>query len=139
MFIEGASLRTDIAVDPDALRGALITLAQTFRLPVLRTSDEAGSAWTIARLHEQRLRLGRKRGPLRGPGRGSEDLAKLRVVCAVPGVGERTARRLLDRFGGVAALASASRRELLDVPGIGPQRADRIRDTLMEGAGEWRL
>ena len=60
----------------------------------------------------------------------TEDLGPLRDtlrLCLIPGVGPRTRRALLERFGTCAAALAASAEQLLQVPGIGPRLCDRIR------------
>ena len=45
------------------------------------------------------------------------------MLAAVAGVSTVTARALLERFGSVTAIATASHHVLLEVPVIGPARA----------------
>lgn len=137
LVVEGLSFQTDLQVDLNALRGALITLAQTFRLPVLRTRDQADTAWTFARLFEQRQRLGSHSGPLRAGSPRRLRTRKERVLRALPGVGVETARRLLDHFGSVRAVIAASADELQQVPGVGPKRAASLLETVHEEPAPW--
>ena len=54
----------------------------------------------------------------------AEDLGLLRDtlrLCLIPGVGPRTRRALLERFGTCAATLAASAEQLRQVPGIGPR------------------
>ena len=50
----------------------------------------------------------------------------------LPGIGTVRKEALLARFGSAAGVARASERELAEVPGIGPETARRIRETLGE-------
>ncbi len=54
-------------------------------------------------------------------------LASLVALCLVPGVGGVTLQTLLDRFGSVEAILSASTDDLQATPGIGPRIAAAIR------------
>lgn len=49
------------------------------------------------------------------------------LLSAIPLIGEEVAGALLDHFGSLEAVARATVEELLEVPGIGPERARRIR------------
>jgi ERCC4-type nuclease len=49
------------------------------------------------------------------------------LLGGVPDVGPSTARDLLDAFGTPAAVAVASREDLMDVRGIGPATAEKVR------------
>ncbi|MBN2448939.1 MAG: hypothetical protein JXR77_01035 [Lentisphaeria bacterium] len=139
LVVEGGSFDNDLAMDPRAIQGAFITLAQTYRLPVLRTRDQAESAWTLARLCEQRLRLGTRQGPLRGRAARRADLRRQRLLCAIPGVGPVTSKALLSHFGSVEAVLTASEKELARVHGVGSTRAHQIRDIVREEPGPWRV
>lgn len=137
LVIEGLSFATDVHLSGNALRGALITLAQTFRLPVLRTRDQIDTAWTFARLFEQRCRVGAGHGPLRAGLARRRRLQKERVLRALPGIGPEMARRLLERFGTVAAVVTASADELQKVDGVGPKRAASLLETVHEEPPPW--
>jgi Fanconi anemia group M protein len=137
LVIEGESFSTDIQVETNAIRGALITLAQTFRLPVLRTRHQADTAWTFARLYEQRLRIGQGQGPPGGTKARRLQTRRERLLRQLPGIGPEIARRLLDRFGSVVAVVSAPAAELRQVPGVGPKRAAALLETVNEGPAPW--
>jgi DNA processing protein len=47
-------------------------------------------------------------------------------LCLIPGVGPRTRRALLERFGSCAAVLAASVEQLQQVSGVGPRLSDRI-------------
>ncbi len=57
----------------------------------------------------------------------SDSLRDTLRVCLIPGVGPRTRRALLERFGTCAAALAAPAEQLRQVPGIGPRLCDRIR------------
>ena len=52
------------------------------------------------------------------------------LLAAVPGISTASARALLGRFGSVAAVVAADPAEWLTVPGIGPERARALEETL---------
>ena len=52
------------------------------------------------------------------------------LVEDLPGIGPQMAVALLLHFGSIRALTAASEHELRQVPGIGPQRAQRIHELL---------
>jgi excinuclease ABC subunit C len=52
------------------------------------------------------------------------------VLDDVPGVGEKTRRALLRRFGSVENVRAASADDLVDVPGIGEKTAETLRERL---------
>ena len=48
------------------------------------------------------------------------------ALSAISGINQEGARRLLERFGGLVEVISASRKELMEVEGIGKAKADKI-------------
>ncbi|NLF19239.1 MAG: multidrug MFS transporter [Lentisphaerae bacterium] len=137
LIVEGMTFEGAVGLSMPALRGAFITLAQSFRLPVLRTRDQADTAWTLAQLFEQRCRVGHASGLIHGsPGRRLQ-ARKEAVLQALPGVGPTLAQRLLQHFGSVAAVMGATAAELKEVYGVGPQRAAALVETLHEAAAAW--
>jgi ERCC4-type nuclease len=52
------------------------------------------------------------------------------LLASVPGISTVTAQRLLDTFGSVAGVASASVDDLMRVPGLGSKRATQLKRVL---------
>ncbi len=65
--------------------------------------------------------------PTTAPTEDGDSLRDTLRLCLIPGVGPRTRRALLERFGTCAVTLAASAEQLLQVPGIGPRLCDRIR------------
>ena len=53
-------------------------------------------------------------------------------LLSIPGIGPTKRRRLLERFGSLAGVRSASVAELASVPGFSPRLAERIHDYLKD-------
>lgn len=62
-------------------------------------------------------------------GEGNEGSGEA-VLAAVPGISSSSARALLARFGSLTAVVSARPDEWLAIPGIGPDRARALAETL---------
>jgi DNA processing protein len=56
----------------------------------------------------------------------SPDLLDLLRLTMVPGVGPRTCRTLLERFGSARKVLDAAESTLRDVPGVGPKLAEKV-------------
>jgi len=131
LLLEGPAFDClDVDVALAAANGALVTLAQTFRLPVLRSADQEESAWYLARLHAQRRRLGQRAGGRHGYRPKRLQMQKLHILRALPGVGAKLAEQLLEHFGSVAAVMAASPTELASLKGIGSKKAQVIHHLL---------
>lgn len=57
----------------------------------------------------------------------------------ISGLGAITARRMVERFGSLASVFQASESDLLDVPGIGPDRARLLCEELRRGRADDEL
>ncbi len=56
-----------------------------------------------------------------------DDLSwKLYILSSIPYVGEKTAKKLLDKFGSIERIARATPVELMKIPGIGEEKAKII-------------
>ncbi|WP_096389733.1 DEAD/DEAH box helicase [Halopenitus persicus] len=131
IVIEGGDLYTQRNVDPNAIRGAIASLAVDFGLSVLRTDDEADTTElfeTIAR-REQETRD--REVSVHGE-KTTKTLAEQQeyVVSAIADIGPVTARSLLEHFGTVEAVMTAREDDLREVEGVGTVTADRIREVV---------
>jgi ERCC4-type nuclease len=115
---------------PNAIRGALLAVAD-LGVAILRTRDPADSALWIHRLALRQAR----RGTRPEPSRGGAQMAPpgVSVLAAVPGISDRTARTLLERFGSVGGVLSAGPERWAEVAGIGTVRAHALAAALLNG------
>lgn len=115
---------------PNAIRGALLAIAD-LGVAILRTRDPADSALWIHRLALRQAR----RGTRAELSRGRAQLAPpgVSVLAAVPGISDRTARMLLERFGSVGGVLSAGPERWAEVAGIGSVRAHALAAALLNG------
>jgi ERCC4-type nuclease len=134
IIIEGENflVNDDISISINAIRGALISLAQTYRIPVLRTHNEADTAWHLSQLCIQRNRIGKNRGPLTGTCPKKLNGKKQYMLRTLPGIGTKMAKSLLEEFDTVSNVINASRKDLLRVPGLGTKTIDKIQRVIKE-------
>ena len=131
LVVEGDDLYGARNVEPDAIRGALASLAVDFGLSVLHTTDEADTAALLSvvarREQETRDRTVSAHGE-----KSTKTLAEQQeyVVSAVADVGPVTASSLLDHLGSVEAVMSADHEALTGADGVGEVTADRIREVV---------
>jgi len=120
MLVEGlVSGRAEANVPWHAIRGALVSVAAVFGVPILHSSGEEESAEMIAAAAAQ---LGRTfpDGYVRAGYRPRRWRRRaLYMLQGLPGVGPARAAALLDEFGSVRQVLSADERALADVRGIG--------------------
>ena len=129
VIIEGDRLYESRNVHPNAIRGALASLAVDFGASVLRTEDADDTADLLEVIARREQETDDRTVSVHGE-KGGKTLAEQQeyVVGAVAEVGPVTARTLLEHFGSVEAVMSADEAALLDVDGVGEVTADRITD-----------
>jgi len=132
-LIEGESLYRVGHVHPNAIRGALSFLVILNGVSLIRSEGPQDSALLLATMarHEQHgLGYELSSHPKR---RSTSPQLRMRyLVEDLPGIGPKTARALLERFGTLRGLFTASEEELRQVPGIGPKRARQIQELLTQ-------
>ncbi len=136
MIVEGESFE-NLNLSLACIKGALITLAQTFRLPVLRTRNQEDTAWYISQLARQRERIGRNKGVRRGYKPKKIEIQKEHILSSLPGIGAKSAKALLEEFGSVSNVMKASEKEIMKVPGIGKKTAEKIQSVIRDSAEEY--
>ncbi|MFO1498185.1 MAG: ERCC4 domain-containing protein [Verrucomicrobiota bacterium] len=127
IILEGTS--QDLAaihVHRSALQGALISLSLIYQLPVLRSRGPEETAQLLLFAGRQ---LGRSRSDwAQRSGRRPKRLRKLQlyVLEGLPGIGPQRAAALLDHFGTVRAVITASEEDLCRIKGIHHLTAAKI-------------
>ena len=131
VIVEGENLYGKRNVHPNAIRGALASLAVDFGASVLFTEDEQGTANLLdviaRREQEESDREVRVHGEKSNK---TLDEQQEYVVSSVAEVGPVTARALLESFGSVEAVVTAGEQELQEVEGVGPVTAQRVREVV---------
>jgi len=131
MVVEGTNLYGQRDIDPNAIRGALASLAVDFDVSVLRTEDEGDTTELLATIAKREQETRDREVSVHG-----EKTTKTRaeqqeyVVSSIADIGPVTARTLLEHFGTVEAVMTAPEDDLLEVEGVGPVTAERIREVV---------
>lgn len=131
VLIEGEDLYDRRNVHPNAIRGAIASLAVDFGISVLRSHDESETVELVATLADREQ--GERDRSIRVHGeKQSKTLSEQQeyVVASIAEIGPVTARSLLSAFGSVEAVLTADREALLEVEGVGEVTADRIREVV---------
>jgi len=119
----------EITDNPLIFYGALATIALDFKIPVIPTPNASHTAKLLVSLCS---RKGITKGPFLKKIRKSNDIQKqqLSVLTSLPGVGEKLAIRMLERFGTPIKVLTSSVTELSKIEGLGGSRATKIKKML---------
>ena len=131
VVVEGGSLYEQRDVHPNAIRGALSSLAVDFGASVLYTADETDTTELLAVLARREQETADRSVSVHGE-KQAKTLGEQQeyVVSSIADIGPVTARSLLDEFGSVEAVMTASEEELQEVHGVGAVTAERIREVV---------
>jgi ERCC4-type nuclease len=116
----------------EAIQGALIMVSLILGIPVLRSINPFETANLITYATRQMKSIAK--GTFQRHGYQPKDKQKkqLFILQGLPGVGAERAARLLDRFGSIEAVITASSGDLQSVDGIGKNIAERIKWAVSE-------
>lgn len=128
LIIEGTNRDTaDLGIARAAMQGALITVSLILGIPVLRAIDPAETAKLLVFMARQIKHLANNGIQRHGYRPKNKRKRQVFILQGLPGIGYERAVRLLDTFGSVERVISASSEELQGVEGIGKKIADKIR------------
>ncbi|THE65697.1 DEAD/DEAH box helicase [Salinadaptatus halalkaliphilus] len=131
VIVEGDGLYEQRDVHPNAIRGALSSLAVDFDASLLQTAGEAETTELLAVIAGREQSTADREVSVHGE-KGAKTLAEQQeyVVSAIAEIGPVTARSLLEEFGTVEAVMIASESELQDADGVGSVTAERMREVI---------
>lgn len=133
LILEGDNIYAS-GLHPNAVRGALASIAVDYGIPIIPTNspeDTAAILYRIA-LREQdenikEVQLRTEKKPL------NLWEQQIFIIESLPNVGPVTARKLLEEFGSVKNVINAYEDDLKNVEGIGNKIAQKIRNVIDSG------
>jgi len=119
----------DITDNPLIFYGAISTVAIDFKIPIIPTPNATHTAKLLVSMCS---RKDSPKGPFLKKIKKSSNLQKqqLSVLCSLPGIGEKFAVRMLEKFGTPFKVFIATSTELAKVEGLGEARAKKIKKML---------
>jgi len=131
VIVEGDGLYEQRDIHPNAIRGALSSLAVDFGASILRTEGETDTMELLATMATREQELSSREVSVHGE-KGAKTLSEQQeyVVSSIAEIGPVTARSLLEEFGTVEAVMIASEEELQAADGVGQVTAERMRDVI---------
>jgi Fanconi anemia group M protein len=134
LIIEGEELFDDNRkIHPNAIRGALASIAIDFAVPIIWTKNALETAEQLFIIAKREQLDEKKSVALRGK-RKMHSLNEEQefLVSGLPKVSTVTAKKLLKHFGSPEKIFAAPESELMKVEGIGEKMAKRIKQVLVK-------
>ena len=119
----------EITENPLVFYGAISSVVLDFKIPIIPTPNALHTAKLLVSMCSRKES---PKGPFLKKIRKSSDLEKqqLSSLCSLPGVGEKFAIRMLEKFGSPLKVLNASSSELAKVEGLGITRTKKIKKIL---------
>jgi Fanconi anemia group M protein len=138
LIIEGGNpLDSGINIHPNALRGAMASIAIDYAVPIIWTASQMDTAHQLLAI-AKREQIDEKRSiGIRNKKkfRSTDELQEF-LVAGIPKISTEKARRLLKHFKTPENIFTASETELKRVDGIGDELARQIRKLLTSCYGD---
>ncbi|MCX6681199.1 MAG: DEAD/DEAH box helicase [Methanothrix sp.] len=127
LILEGRDLYTT-QMNAGSIRGAMISVAVDYGVPIIPTEDRNETVAVIAQLAQREMREGRS--PKVHGHKTARTLKEQQeyLISAISSVGPTVAKNLLKHFGSVEKIMTASSEQLQEVELVGPKIAQRIRE-----------
>lgn len=118
-----------ITENPMIFYGAVSTVAIDFKIPIIPTPNATHSAKLLVSMCSRKEL---PKGPFLKKIRKFDDIQKqqLSALTSLPGVGEKLATRMLEKFGTPLRVFNATTAELSKIEGLGESRAQKIKKML---------
>jgi len=127
LLLEGDPFQTAHRIDPQAVKGALLSVIASWQIPVIHSKNHEDSTDILLMLgrqslqHIQVVRLNSYK-----PKRIKNQ--RLRFLQGLPLTGPVLALRLYEHFRSIERIVNADEKELRTVEGIGKKAAEKIRE-----------
>lgn len=133
LIVEGNELYANENVNPNAIRGALSTVAVDFSIPIIWTKTPRETAeyiFLLAKREQFKEKRSIKLRVIKKP-KSIKELQEY-LIAGLPGIDTVKAKALLEHFKCPEFIFTASEKELRQVRGIGKELAKKIRRVIGE-------
>ena len=135
LILEGGNLfGSERKVHPNAIRGALASITLDYGIPIITTENNLETAQMLLAIAKREQITKKKSVALRGKKKArSMNHRQEMLIAGLPQINTQSARKLLKHFGSPEKIFNASKEDLMNVEGLGPITAKRIRLLLSKG------
>ncbi|MBS3763162.1 MAG: nuclease [Planctomycetes bacterium] len=140
LILEGTTSQLeDMDIKRESIQGALIAVTVGFGVPILRSLCPEETARLIVFTERQKHRIASGNFPRGGYRPKGKRKTQLHILQSLPGIGPKRAEKLLETFGAVRDVMTASEKKLNEVDGIGDVTAQGIVSVLKEAEADYKI
>jgi len=136
IIIEGDDIFNKRNIKKNALYGALASITIDFNIPIMFTTSPKETAEFLMVLARREAKEGRKPQLLNIQKKGGLREIQIRTLSGLPGISNMLADRLISHFGTLEKAFTATADELIEVDGIGKNKAREIKNLLTGEMGK---
>jgi len=117
-----------------AIYGVTARVSVTYNVNVVSIREKSQTKKLLKKMYRKAVTEAEKEKPHLEKRNFRDD--RMNVLYGIHGLGKKTIKDVLDHFGSVRNVANASEKELVEVSGVGPKTAKKIRDIMTDGEDE---
>lgn len=117
-------------VHPNAIRGMLATIAVSYGMPILYSKNPKDTAGLLMAIAKREKETNAPEPSLHTQKPATLAQKQEYVIAALPGIEQKLAKALLQKFGSVAEVLNATEEQLQRVELIGPKKAGEIKKVI---------
>jgi Fanconi anemia group M protein len=125
-LIEGDPFCTDVSIDPEAVRGAIVSVSLTWQVPMVFSESRCQTVELLWYMANQVHRLTTLPSARYGYRPKRLVLRQLYILQGFTGVGPKRAAGLMKRFGTLRRIFQATEKEWIEAEGIGKKGARQM-------------
>lgn len=127
LIIEGLENLYEIRnFNPNSIRGMLAAITLDYQIPVIQTRNYRDTAKFLQVILNRLEKSKRPYSLLKGPKPLTPEEQQLYIIESFPGIGPTLAQSILEKFETISNFTKASKEELLEIPKLGPKKAEQI-------------
>jgi len=127
LLLEGDKKELLLSMGTNTAIGTILTVINDYKIPIYYSDNEEETANLLRVLYNRAVKNREKTERIRMDKKPKQlEEIQLYVLAGIPGIDNKIAKRLLERFGTLKAIANASPNDLMKIHGIGPELAMRI-------------
>jgi len=129
LILEGKNFEVlkETKINPNAVRGMILSISLDFNIPIIFTKDEEDTAKFLISLAKRQLKH-KTEFTLHSRKPATLKEQKQYIIESFPNIGPKNAEKLLKKFGSVKNIINASEEELKDAVGKKAESIIGLRD-----------